>query len=192
MGNLTSTSSTTTMGNWYGIPCSIHGSYAICNCNNSMLVYTIQCPHCQQWWNPNVTGSHFCSQIVPNTYTTGTTTILANWNSNSNFKDVKEITTDSELSYGWNGSSFDMKLPQQFNDCFLKVGYKYSPLYPLIFSAFENDNKTISFHLVLDITDKTFDGDKVVLKSVTTTKIEDNLTLLQLTERCRNFFKDKE
>lgn len=104
-------------------------------------------------------------------------------------KEVKEITTDNELTYEWNGGSFDMKLPSKFNDCFLKVGYTWAPLYPLIFSALENDEKTISFHMVVGITDKVFEGEKVILKAVTTTKIEDNLTLVQLLERARAYLK---
>ena len=109
-----------------------------------------------------------------------------------NFKEVKEITTDIELIYELQDyfTSTDLKLPAKFSDCFLKVGDKWSPLYPLIFSAFVDEEKTISFHLITNITDKTFEGDKVVLKGVTTAKIADNLTLLQLTQRIHDYFKE--
>jgi hypothetical protein len=105
-------------------------------------------------------------------------------------KTVKEITTDMALSYEWSGTSYDMKLPAKFSDAFLKIGSTWLPLYPLIFSAFENDETTISFHLVISIMDKTFEGNDVVLKGVTTIKIEDNLNLLQLTARTKDYFKD--
>ena len=152
------------------------------------------CSQCQQSYNVN-TG-HYCSatNLYPNytwPHTITTTGTNFTWTPiQSKFKEVKEITTDEVLVYEWNGGSFDMTLPAKFTDCFLKVGYSWSPLYPLIFSAFENESKEISFHLVTGIIDKTFEGDKVILKSVTTTKIEDNLTLMQLTNRVKEYFKE--
>jgi len=150
------------------------------------------CSACYQTYNVN--SGHYCQgTTLPITWTTTTGTTLQNMGTitfGSNFKNVKEITTDIELIYEWSDSSFNMKLPAKFGDCFLKVGYTWSPLYPLIFSAIENDSKELSFHLVTGITDKSFEGDTVILKSVTSTKIEDNLTLLQLAEKVRNHFKE--
>jgi hypothetical protein len=139
------------------------------------------CPNCGQYYNSS--SLHICSTY---TWPNG---IASQWVGVSSFKNIKEITTDSELEYYWDISVFNMKLPGKFSDCFLKVGYRWSPLYPLIFSANEGDSDKVSFHVVLDITDKIFEGDKVILKGVTTAKIEDNLTLLQLTERVNQFFK---
>lgn len=154
------------------------------------------CGQCQQSYNVN--AGHYClvpqitpNYIWPNTFTTTGTNFT--WTPiQSKFKEVKEITTDEVLVYEWNGGTFDMTLPAKFTDCFLKVGYSWSPLYPLIFSAYENDSKELSFHLVTGIIDRVFNGDKIILKSVTTTKIEDNLTLMQLSERCKNYFTKDE
>ena len=177
-------------------PCPKCGTY---NCFCSSFAPIIHpsnlsfCGQCLQSYNPAF--GHYCSaiQTSPNItwppYTTGTST----WTTNFNpiiFKEVKEIITDSELIYEWSGSSFNIKLPTKFSDCFLKIGYTWSPLYPLIFSAFENDSKELSFHLVVGIMDKVFEGDQVILKSVTTVKIEDNLTFVQLCERTKEFFKE--
>jgi hypothetical protein len=193
------TTNTNTAGNFSGVPCSIHG-WQPCACNLSWGNGTVAqyiCPQCGIWTATNVI--HSCVYTSAGTQwpplTSGTawtgTTVINGWGSlNPNFKDVKEITTDSDLRCELDGSLLHMHLPSKFNDCFLKVGHVWSPLYPLIFSAFENDSKEMSFHLVTAISDKTFDGDDVVLKSVTTIKIEDNLTLIQLSQRAQEYFKD--
>lgn len=200
-------------------PCTIHGTYN-CNCRNSSIVAI--CPSCGSSNSAgnlhqctgtfggtvntlsfcyscntmyNISYGHVCSGSSNHTYGvptyTGTTT--STWTAIlPKFVEVKEITTDIELIYEWNGSTFDMRLPDKFSDCFLKVGASWSPLYPLIFSAIKNDEKELSFHLVVGIMDKTFEGGKVILKSVTTTKIEDNLTLMQLANQTKSFFKKDE
>ena len=177
---------TTTTGTSY---CPHALSY--CGCNNGIGYgntpsASTQCSICLTFYIPGTL--HSCNNNL--TLANGTAT-FTNWMIGPNFKEVKEITTDNELNYEWDGQSFEMKLPAKFSDCFLKVGYTWSPLYPLIFSAYENASKVMSFHLVIGIIDKIFEGDKVVLKSVTTTKIEDNLTLLQLTNRVRQYFEDR-
>jgi hypothetical protein len=214
MSTFTVSASTTTNNAWYGVPCAVHG-WINCNCNNASLnppsvcatcgqyfngashlcggngvINPTLCSKCQQWYNPQLIG-HACFSTW-NT-TTGTTfPYTGSWNVSPMLKEVKEITTDIELTYEWSGSSSDMTLPEKFSDCFLKVGAAWSPLYPLIFSALENDEKTISFHLVVGIIDKVCVGNKVILKSVTTTKIEDNLTLMQLSHRVKEYFKEND
>lgn len=192
--NSTTSNTSNTTGGGY---CSIHG-YGFCNCYgvvNPTFYPTnfVQCGLCKFYYDPNA-AFHTCSRYsFPPVTGTGITSTgsFGIWNLASNFKEVKEITTDSELTYEWGNTSFHLNLPQQFSDCFLKVGYSWSPLYPLIFSAYENDSKELSFHLVVGITEKVFEGGKVILKGVSTTKIEDNLTLMQLTNRTRQYFEDK-
>lgn len=190
-----------TGGAWFGVPCALHG---MTNCNCSTLVNNTVaiCISCRQSHNSSSLGAqHICGGgtnlntwggSVP--YVTGTTTGLngTNWVTTILLKELKEITTDSELTYDWNDGygAYDLKLPAKFGDCFLKVGNEWSSLYPLIFSAYEHDAKELSFHIVVGISDKAFDGDKVVLKSANIAKISDNLTLLQLTQRVRDFFKE--
>jgi|SRR5579859_4014510 len=180
----------TTIGGFGSQPCNLHG-WAPCNCNMYSIPTTVtKCGACGIFYTTN--QLYFCTNYP--TWTNTTTTSFPTWHLSPTLKEVKEITTDSELIYEWDGISstgFHMKLPAKFSDCFLKVGYAWSPLYPLIFSAYENDSKEMSFYLVRDISDKIFEGNKVVLKSVTTTKIEDNLTLMQLTQRVRQYFEDK-
>lgn len=216
----TITASNTSLGTATGsFACPIHG-WSNCNCNsltgfsicstcgqsysgmhtcsgigiNTQLTMA-WCGQCQQSYNVNV--GHYCTaNLYPNyPWPNNVVTIGTNftWTPiQSKFKEVKEITTDEVLVYEWNGGSFDMTLPAKFTDCFLRVGYTWSPLYPLIFSAYENDSKELSFHLVTGIIDRVFNGDKIILKSVTTTKIEDNLTLIQLTERANQYLKKDE
>jgi hypothetical protein len=216
--NTTSTSSSTFTGAamptaqaWYGVPCAIHG-FQSCGCNATAgIPFQLQykCQTCGMLVGGGNTF-HSCSGTASSGYTwcnmclqshpagihmcpaTGNTSTIITGTNNVGFyfKEVKEITTDNELTYEWNGVSFDMHLPQKFSDCFLKVGYNWSPLYPLIFSAFDGDSKEMSFHLVTAILDKMFEGDNVILKSVTSIKIEDNLTLLQLTNRTKEYFKE--
>jgi hypothetical protein len=195
----TSTVGNTTINAWGGV-CTTHGS-AYCGCNNFGGVYSnwIQCLTCNQWYDASpAANQHICMGAASpwwNTTIGGQQSTVFPVNGiwtipQPLLKELKEITTDGELTYVWNGGSCDMRLPAKFGDCFLKVGTAWSPLYPLIFSAFENDEKAISFHLIINVQDKTFEGDQVVLKGVVTTKIEDNLTLLQLTSRVRDFFKE--
>jgi hypothetical protein len=191
MSNLTASSASTfTLNSTGGLPCQIHGGL-YCNCTT-----LIQCGICNQFYNSSL-GNHLC--LTPTTWTTTGNTYPYPYTNltwatqiQPTLKEIKEITTDSELIYEWDGSSFkfNMKLPVKFSDCFLKVRAGWSPLYPLIFSALENDEKTASFHLIVGIIDKKFEGDNRVFTSVTTTKIEDNLTLLQLTQRVRDYFKE--
>lgn len=175
--------------------CSIYnqhysiGSSHICS---PTLQQTVLCVNCGQSY---ASGTfHVCSTLVGtgtsypwNTWTTGT------WNHVAPpiLKNVKEITTDIELEY-WleNLVSADLKLPAKFGDCFLKVGDKYSPLYPLLIYGTEGDSITPSFYIVNEISGKVFQGDLVLLQSIKLAKIEDNLTLLQLSERTRNYFKE--
>jgi hypothetical protein len=204
MTNLTTTTSniTYTAGSTAGMAtggCPGHNG-ATCTCYASTIYPNtssfIQCQNCGQWYDPSPYAiTHFC--LYPTlTTTTGTTYPITGrfWNSPSIFKEVKELTTDEELIFIVvdNFTMNNLKLPAKFSDCFLKVGTTWSPLYPLIFSALENDNKEISFHLVTEISDKVFEGDNVILKSVSTSKIEDNLTLLQLCERTKAYFKKDE
>lgn len=179
-----------------GPTCSICGQYTWINGNfhNCINTAPIQqtfymCSNCGASYLINTT--HTCYSTGTTLYPTTGTSTGTSWVQQVLLKQIKEITTDLELEleYIWNGT-FELKLPIKFSDCFLKIGYSWSPLYPLIFSAFESDSTEMSFHLVRDITDKVFEGDKVVLKSITTIKIEDNLTLLQLCERTKEFFKD--
>lgn len=192
--NITYTSgSTSGMATGVG-PCFTCGTYN-CNCSqfSNLNQIIVRCFTCGMSYQMGT--NHLCVYSVPcqpstNTGTTiGTNITFPGYPVLVSLKEVKEITTDAELIYEWNGNTYDMKLPTKFSDCFLKVGYTWSPLYPLIFSALENDSKEMSFHIVVGISDKVFEGDKVILKSVTTTKIEDNLTLLQLSERTNQFFK---
>jgi hypothetical protein len=215
-GSTSSTLTSSTSSIWYGVPCAIHGFQGCgCNANTGVpLQQQFQCPSCGMWYaGSNVhscfgtgtrgTGFTWCNMCLQShpagihrcpamPYTTGNTSTLITGTNNVGFyfKEVKEITTDNELTYEWNGVSFDIRLPQKFSDCFLKVGYGWVPLYPLIFSAFEGDSKEMSFHLVTAILDKVFEGDNVILKSVTSIKIEDNLTLLQLTNRTKEYFQE--
>lgn len=163
-------------------PCLTHG-WQPCTCSS---LYQSQCSSCRQYYNGSF---HSCGKPPSNsTYTWTTTTNI--YPTLKTFTKIREITTDEELAYDFNGTALDIKLPISFSDCFLKVGYVWSPLYPLIFSAYENDSKELSFHLVVGITDKTFiEGDLVILKDITTAKIEDNLVLVQLTERARAYLK---
>ena len=175
-------------------PCPAHGTY-LCNCYAGSF-QQVTCPTCRQYYYngsihmcPNTWHTHTTTTIP---WATGTTIIGSTFSFSPLLKEIKEIITDSELTYEWIDTGYAMKIPAKFGDCFLKVGDKWSPLYPLIFSALENDDKAISFHIVVGIVDKVFEGDKVVLKSVTISKIDDNLTLLQLTERAREYLKKDE
>jgi hypothetical protein len=190
-GTVSTVSSNTFSGIASGGSCPVHGGYS-CYCRSNLSTQPT-CPACGQLIS-NYSSFHLCTgtniTTAPNTGTWNTIKI-SNWLNNVLLKDIKEITTDEVLEYVWT-DQFDLKLPQKFSDCFLKVGYTWSPLYPIIFSGFMNDEKEISFHIVTSITDKIFEGDKVVLKGITTVKIEDNLTLIQLSQRTTKYFKDND
>ena len=182
--NATATSSNhshslTAVGNVYGgtPPCTAHG-WVNCTCTPSIYPTVTNVP-----WTFIGSGTN----TTINAVTTGGITLGY---PTFNLKEVKEITTDCVIKCEVTGFSLDVTLPQKFSDCFLKVGYAWSPLYPLIFSAIVDGEITMSFHIVTTITGKVLEGNDVILKGITTIKIEDNLTLLQLCERTKDFFKD--
>ena len=185
------TSTATTAG---GCP-GHNGAYCICGSLSHIYGNYIQCMSCNQYYYS--TTLHNCSiniytgtTTIPSTFGTNGTWTSTTWLGNNSYKEVKEITTDSDLTYEWTGINANLTLPAKFSDCFLKVGSSWVSLYPLIFSAYENDSKELSFHIVTAISGKEFEGDKVVLRSVITMKIEDNLSLIQLAERTKEYFKD--
>lgn len=219
MNNFSVASSTnsTTGSNWFSAYCNIHG-WNSCTCNNISpgLSNLSVCNTCGMQFDPNTSGhlctgsgslinpypfsshvicgvcnqahnpqfQHVCPPTTPTFTWTGTSTLKPS------FKGIKEITTDQELIYELDSfSGGSLKLPSKFSDCFLKVENNWFPTYPLIFSAFENDSEKLSFHIVREIEDKKFEGDSVVLKYIKTSKIEDNLTLVQLCQRTKDFFK---
>jgi len=196
MDNITtgpySTVTSTTSGTpWMPSVCSTCGKYYIIG-SHHICSFTPQgppCLGCGQY------GAHLCVGTVPNVVPWTTGTVSAYYTFPATFspalKNVREVTTDIELNYILEGFAYGLlKLPSKFTDCFLKVGEKYSPLYPLIVSAFEGDAAELSFYVVTEISGKRFEGDVVVLEGVHFGKVDDNLTLLQLCESTKNYFKN--
>ncbi len=109
------------------------------------------------------------------------------------FNEAKEITTELPLTFLYDSLyTKSLKLPLKFSACFVKVGelVDYVSLYPLIFSAYEGQEKELSFHIITSILNKKFEGDSIFLEGVVTKKITDNLSLVQLIQRVNDFFKE--